>query len=449
MKRHTPILALATVAIIGASYLRWAPSNAARPSAPSISAAALEQSATTGRSEVARLIDNFEREVAAQPTATGFKFLAQMYLQRGRLTGDVATYAQAQAALDRALQLAPGDTEAAGLAASVLATTHDFDGAARKARTLLAENPNDLSASAVLGDAQIELGDYTDAFATYSALSAVAADSAAVIVRQARIAFLNGNVDEARRLAKHAKQQAMASAFGDAGLAFYTTVQGQIEHDSGHYDSAGRFYAQALREAPGYYIALAGLAREQAAHGQLGQAIATYERAVAVVPQPDTVAALGDLYHLRGDEARAKAEYDTVVVIGTLAAINKQVYNRALAVFDADHGVNVDDAVRLTQAELSARHDVYGYDAAAWALHKAGDERRADDAATHAIALGTRDARLYYHAGIIANGLGDAARAATNLRRALDISPNFDPVQAPIARNTLATLNLAIGKGQS
>ena len=449
MKRYLPVMALVTTAVIGLSYSGWSSSVGAQPTVPHPSAVALDQASTVDRRELSRLIDEFERQVKDRPTATSLNFLAQMYLQRGRLTGDVATYVQAQVALQQAVRLAPLDVESRTLLASVLATTHDFAGAAREAGALASENPTDVAASAVLGDAQLELGAYADAAQTYGRLYADAPDSAAVIVRQARLAFLQGGVHRAERLANDAKDKALASAFGDAGLAFYTTFQAQLAHDTGHYDRAADLYSQALREAPGYYIALAGLARERAAQGRIDDAIKTYEQAVAAVPQPDAVAALGDLYRLRGDAAKAKIEYDTVGAIATLAAINKQVYNRALAVYDADHDVNVDEAVRLAQTELSVRQDVYGYDAVAWALYKAGRYTDAKDAATKALAQNTPDARLLYHAGMVDKALGHLDAARTELRRALAISPKFDPVQAPIARAALADLDHATAGAHS
>ena len=270
MKRRIPVLGIATVLVIGGSYLRWSPRAATASVGAAPSNVALATSAKIGRAETTRLVAAYERQVAETPTAIGLRFLAQLYLQRGRLTGDVATYAQARNAVEQAIALAPGDDEGHTLLASVLATTHDFQGAIDAARAVLAERADDMGAAAVLGDSQIELGDYDGARSTYARLAAMQPDAAAVIVRQARLAFLTGHIDDARELARRAKAQALASAFGDAGLAFYTTFQGQIEHDGGRYARAEQFYRQALREAPGYYIALAGLARERAA--QIGRA---------------------------------------------------------------------------------------------------------------------------------------------------------------------------------
>ena len=55
-----------------------------------------------------------------------------------------------------------------------------------------------------------------------------------------------------------------------------------------------------------------------------------------------------------------------------------------------------------------------------------------------ALRLGTRDAKLFYHAGMIARARGDAASARDYLQRALKLNPQFDPLQAAIAAKALA-----------
>ena len=51
-----------------------------------------------------------------------------------------------------------------------------------------------------------------------------------------------------------------------------------------------------------------------------------------------------------------------------------------------------------------------------------------------ALRLGTRDARLFYHAGMIERALGNVGAAARYLRLALDTNPHFNPLQADEAR---------------
>ena len=78
--------------------------------------------------------------------------------------------------------------------------------------------------------------------------------------------------------------------------------------------------------------------------------------------------------------------------------------------------------------------------ALAWAALKAGKVDEAQSAIKEALRLGTRDAKLYYHAGMIAKAAGDRTAARSHLERALKLSPQFDPLQAEVARKTLQEL---------
>ena len=57
-----------------------------------------------------------------------------------------------------------------------------------------------------------------------------------------------------------------------------------------------------------------------------------------------------------------------------------------------------------------------------------------------ALRLGTRDARLLYHAGMIALAANDSTSARDYLKRALALSPQFDPLQATKAKQALLAL---------
>jgi tetratricopeptide (TPR) repeat protein len=208
----------------------------------------------------------------------------------------------------------------------------------------------------------------------------------------------------------------------------------------GDYEEAGDYYEAALRIFDHYHPALAGLGKVSAAQGDYQEAITYFQQAINVIPQPDYLAALGDLYTLTGQPGRAQAQYETVEYIGKLAEINQQVYNRQLANFYSDHDRKLDQALRLALAELESRKDVYGYDAAAWAEYKNGNYERAQMYMEQALAPGTRDARLYYHAGMIAYALNHDKQARDYLEQALSINPQFSILDSAVAHETLETL---------
>lgn len=391
--------------------------------------------------ELDRLISFYEGQVALQPSTLDLTFLGNLHSQRGRLTGDLGAFARADEALTRALAISPGDVEARSLMASVLLTTHDFVGALRTSNELLSEQPNDPSVTLISGDASWELGRYEEAIQAYDYLTRRLPGIAPVLVRQARVAYLHGDTEGAARLAGAAERSAVEAGLEGADLAWYRSYRALLELETGRYADAVELYRSALRLSPGYHLPRAGLARALAARGRFDEAIYHYRKAIAFLPDPGYVAALGDLYALRGDDSLARQQYDTVEVIARLARANRQVYNRQLVLFYADHGLRPDEAVDLASAELDVRGDIYGWDALAWSLYAAGRYAEAREAADEALRFGTRDARLLYHAGMISLALGDERRARSELESGLDISSSFDPVHAPLAREALEEIS--------
>ena len=183
---------------------------------------------------------------------------------------------------------------------------------------------------------------------TYDRLAAAAPSTPSVDVRRSHLLYLEGDIRGAERLALQAEHEAVASGeFGIGSRLLPREHAPGIRFDQGDYDGAATLYEAALHDAPGYYATTALLAKTRAAQGRTDDAVRLYRQAIAHVPQPDYLAGLGDQLARRGDRRGAEEQYRTVELTGTLAAINRQVYNRLLVIFDADHGRNVADAVRL------------------------------------------------------------------------------------------------------
>ena len=107
-------------------------------------------------------------------------------------------------------------------------------------------------------------------------------------------------------------------------------------------------------------------------------------------------------------------------------------------IFYANHDLKPEEAYALARGEYDAgRRDIYGADALAWTALKSGRIGEAQTAIAEALRLGTQDARLLYHAGMIARAAGDTPAAADFLRRALTLNPHFDPLQSAIARKAV------------
>jgi tetratricopeptide (TPR) repeat protein len=380
-----------------------------------------------------------ERIEQAPQDFVSLTYLGQTFLRKARETGDVGDYQRAESALNKAVDLDPDYEFALAYLAAARFAKHDFQGALELATRVYTFDPQALQALATIGDAQLELGNYDAAETAFQQL-ADRAPSAPAYSRLARLAWLHGHPDQALQLMQQAADDAANGEASPENAAWYQCQLGELEFGTGALQKADSHYAAALQQFPNYYLALAGLGRVRAAEGHYAEAIELYQHAVAIIPQPEFLAGLGDLYSLTNRAGEAEQQYATVEFIGKLAEINQVVYNRQLALFSANHQRNVAEALTLASTELAKRRDVYGYDAAAWALHKNGRDTEAAQAIDDALRLGTRDALLYYHAGLIYAGLGNQQQAYALLTEALAINPNFDPLQAPIARTTLHSL---------
>ena len=178
----------------------------------------------------------------------------------------------------------------------------------------------------------------------------------------------------------------------------------------------------------------------RAAQHRYTEAIPLYQRAIAVIPLPQHASALGDVYTKLGQTREAAKQYALVEYIGALNAINQEIYNRDLALFYADHDRKLPRALELAERESVARHDVYTYDVLAWTLYKNQNPQAALAAMTEALRLGTKDARLFFHAGMIHHALGQRDQARENLQHALAINRAFHVLQADLAERTLQAL---------
>jgi tetratricopeptide (TPR) repeat protein len=183
----------------------------------------------------------------------------------------------------------------------------------------------------------------------------------------------------------------------------------------------------------------------RAAQRRYPEAIDLYQKALGVIPTPEYAAALGDLYAKLGRFGEARKQYELVEYIGRLSALNRVLYNRELVYFYADRGIKLTEALELAQREIEARKDIYAHDALAWALYKNGKVEEAVGPMAEALRLGTRDARLFFHAGMISHARGDTEKAREYLRRARATNPHFHILHVDVAARTLESLDAAAG----
>jgi tetratricopeptide (TPR) repeat protein len=361
--------------------------------------------------------------------------LADAYLQKVRETGDASFYTRADRLLRSALARDPRDVDTLVESAALAAGRHDFRGALALGRRAQAAQPGTLAPLPIVVDALVELGRYGAAERTLQRL----VDLKPNLTAYARVSYfreLHGDLDGAVA----AMRLAVSAGSGTPENAAYVqALLGDLEFARGRLTAAGRAYREALALVPRYAPAGAGLARVEAARGDLGGAIRRLRGVVARLPLPQYVVALGDTELAAGRAAAARRDLALVRVEERLlarAGVNTDV---DLALFEADHG-DPARAVTLARRSWAAAPSVRSADALGWALTRSGDPRAGVRWARRALRLGSRDAMFLFHAGIAARAAGERGLARHWLTRALADNPRFSPLYAPRAARALEEL---------
>jgi tetratricopeptide (TPR) repeat protein len=384
----------------------------------------------------------FQQRVARNPRDyLSETVLGRLYLRQAREEGDDEAYARAEDVLRKALEVNPEYASARTYLAAALQAQHKFSAALEEAQRALRDKPGNLPALAALGDAQLELGRYAEAAATYGQL-AQQSPSPPVWVRVAHLAELNGRPEAARELLRRALNEQREISDSAAETAWYEFRLGELEFKTGRLSQADEHHSAALSARPNDLPALIGLSRVRAAQDRLDEAIVLLERVVAVTPHFDLLAELADLHALAGHESEAR-EQMAQARLRAAEIEHVSLERRHLALFYADHNIEAGRAVELARADLRERQDIYAWDTLAWALFRSGDFDEAAECARQALRLGTQDPLLYFHAGMIDAQRGKRDRAQENLRRARELNPGFSIVHRPVLERTLRDLDAA------
>ena len=362
--------------------------------------------------------------------------LGLSYLQKVRETGDPTYYQKTEEVLDKALAHQPDDYVSVSASGALALARHQFHAALQLGEKAKQLNPDRTYAYGVIADAQIELGQYSQAVETLQAMVDLRPDMSSYS-RISYIRELHGDLDGAMDMMQRAVDSGTSNL---ESTAWVRTQLGNLYFNTGNLDQAEVEYQRTLRDRPNYVYAMAGLGRVLAAQGNTDEAIKLLEQAVAIMPMPEFVITLGDLYQTTGQPEKASQQYKLVATIEQLYRANGVDMDMEIALFNADHDQKLTETLALAQKAYANRPSIHGADALAWALHKTGNDVEAQKYSQEALKLGTKDALKLCHAGMIALKLDDKTKAREYLEQALTINPHFSILYADEARKTLETL---------
>ena len=371
-------------------------------------------------------------------SALALGHLAALHLQRARETGDDRDYNEAEQYARRSLKLRINRNGPTFVTlAAALVAQHRFQEAEQVATDLVAFDPSIPQYRAQLGEIQMELGHYDAARPSFDSLYNVRTHLS-IAPRLARWAEINGNPAYARQL--------LAAALADAAsqrslpreqVAWFHLRLGDVDIRNGRMRRARASFVEGLAVAPNDYRLLDAMSHLAAVEGNPKDAIEYGERGIAIKLDPATLGTIGDAYAVLGNRAKAEEYYKTMEIA---VAGQPGAYHRAWSLFLLDHDRRVSEVLANVQKEIKTRKDIYGCDLLGWALHKEHRDVEARDAMIQARRLGTRDALLFFHTGMIERALGETKRARYFLTEALNVNPSFHPTQPAEARAVLDSI---------
>ena len=383
----------------------------------------------TGDSRTDKEISRLQQQIRnGRNLQLGLEQLGWAFVTKARESFDPGFYKLAEQCARCIEKRNPQSQEAMLLRAHVLQNVHRFKEAETLACRLVKQRGLSFDYG-LLGDALMEQGKLNDAVEAYQQMMTLKPDLRAY-ARAAHIRWLKGDLEgaiEAMQLAVSAAtpQDAESAAWVNTRLATYLFYAGK-------FNEAEQRCALALSLQNNYPPTLLLKGKILLGQNRFGEAVDALQDATKLNPFPEYQWTLAEALRVAGKEKEASE------VEAQLCQRGANSDPRTLALYLATRHESRETALRLARAELDSRGDVFTHDALAWSLAAAGKLTEAHSEMQRALAEGTQDARLFFHAGIIASQAGHSADAERWLRKASELSHLLLPSERNELQNAVA-----------
>jgi tetratricopeptide (TPR) repeat protein len=356
-----------------------------------------------GDGKIDREIIRYQAKISAgQNTFQSLENLGWLYISKARESFDPGYYKLAEQCAYCMDSRQPHCAEALLLRGHVLQNLHKFQEAEPLARELVEKRGLSFD-HGLLGDVLMEQGRLDEAADAYQKMVDMKPDLQAY-ARIAHYRWLKGDLVAATELMTMAVSAASPNAPESA--AWVNTRLALYQFQAGNLPEAGETCVAALDFQKDYAPALLLRGRLLLADGKNTEAVEALTRAEKINPLPDYEWVLAEALHAAGREKESS------LVEARLNKNGASADPRTYALYLSTRDEAIPTAVRLAYDELNTRQDVFTYDALAWALAASGKTAEAYSQIQKALAEGTHDARLFFHATVIASKAGHAEEAA-------------------------------------
>jgi tetratricopeptide (TPR) repeat protein len=386
-----------------------------------------------GDTALDKSIAQFQEQAEASPSSIiELERVGWLLVAKARKSFDPGYYKLAQQCALCMETRQPHRAETMLLSGHVLDSLHHFKEAEAVARELVFLRGLSFDYG-LLGDALMEQGKIGPAVQAYQKMIDQKPTPEAYS-RAAHMRWLKGDLQGATQLMEMAAgandpDDAESSAWARVRLASYRL-------QAGHLNRASALIQAALALDPGYPPALLAEGRLLLAEGDATGSIDPLRQAAQSIPLPEYEWAL--IEALRAADRIAEADAVEARLLERGAADDPRTFALYLATTERD----VPTALRLASQELATRADIFTFDTLAWAQAAAGNLVEARREMQRALAEGTQDARLFFHAGVISARSGQVDAARTWLLKAAAVKTTLWPSERAQLLRQLAALGM-------
>jgi len=360
--------------------------------------------------------DTLFKKISANPNDNKSKLqLTALYIQEARVTGDHLYYDRAAMQLTNSVLKSDSlEFEALTFKSMIYLSEHHFADGLAYAQKAQKVNPYNSFVYGLLTDANVELGNYTEAVAMTDKMVSVRPD----LRSYSRVSYLR-EIHGDYPGAIEAMKMAVSAGYPGAEETEWCRVQlGHLYENTGQPKEAAAQYQTALYERPDYAYAYAGLGRLAQADKKYKEAIDDFTKADALVEDYSFKDELADLYAANGDKSTSKDISKKVLDKLTADAASGATDNtighyadRELAYVYIKTG-DYDKALDHALMEYNRRPDnIDVNEALAWAYYKKGDIKNAAQYINVALKTNSQNPQLLTRAAIIYSKSGDTAKA--------------------------------------
>lgn len=345
-----------------------------------------------------------------------YNALALALSRRAREVSDPRYYDQAETALQKSFAIAPDNFDGQRTHVWLLLGKHEFAAALEEAKKLNAKLPDDVMTYGFLTDANVELGNYSDAETAADWMLRLRPGNLPGLTRAAYLREIYGNVEGSLELMQMAFDSTQPNEVEDA--AWILTQMAHLKLSRGDTANAEKLLNQALTMFPGYHYALGNLAKVRVQQHRYHEAVTVLQQRYQAAPHAENLFDLAEALQLSGRIGEAKqafSEFEAKSLAETNRADNS---NHELIFYYADFTHQPSKALEVAQREIARRHDVFTLDTYAWALYANGHYAEAQKQMQKALTVGIQNANMFRHAGQIELKCGNRTAAEDYLRRA-------------------------------